>query len=234
MRPPPSTTPGSTPRRKGDDPFLPEQELLWWAPRVAVLLVILILLGWGLGSILHHRGLRLARQDGQAVLQRGTLSLRGWGPWIPDGAVAAWAPVPWTNGLVEPPVPGELEDLAPTFAGLLREAGRATADLAAVERLAAQERALQEWHRTRWGGDLPGGLELGALLAERTKPAPVVPPPPVSLEKGRAYNQARRALLLSAERLLGDLPPFGAGNPTEERDRAAIEAFILSMDTPTP
>lgn len=169
---PPNTTPGSSPRRPGDDPFLPEQELLWWLPRAAVLVGIvgaIILLALSAG---HRRQVQLAAVDGAAVLQRGALAPVGWTPWVPDGAVDAWAPVLWPEDGPAAPLDGELRLISDTFAGMLRRAARGAAgDVATLEALATQEEAFGVWYAGRFDGDGPPGAgEVAALLAAARVP----------------------------------------------------------------
>ena len=51
-------------------------------------------------------------------------------------------------------------------------------------------------------------------------------------DQRRSYNASRRALLQHAEQMLDDLPPLGQGSPEQARDRQALQAFIVAMDTP--
>ncbi len=167
MDPPPNTTPGASPRRPGDDPFLPEQELLWWLPRAAVLVGIvgaIIVLALSAG---HRRQVRLAAVDGGAVLERGALAPAGWTPWVPDGAVDAWAPVVWPEDGPAAPLDGELRLISDTFAGMLRRSARdAAGEVEQLEPLAAQEEAFAVWYAGRFDGDgPPGSGEVAALLA---------------------------------------------------------------------
>lgn len=211
------TTPGSAQKAGGDDPFLPEQELLWWLPRAAVLLLALGLVGAGVASLVHRQQVRLTAEDGVVVLERGRLAPSGWSPWVPDGSVVAWRSVPWPTAPDEP-LSGDLQELSKTFAGLVRASAReAGADL---PRLASQEDALAAWYRSRFEEPLPGAGTVAEIL--RTWQAPPL--------AGRAYQQGRRALLQDAERLLRSLP--AQGTPEEGRDRAALQGFVEAMDTP--
>ncbi len=211
------TTPGEARRAGGDDPFLPEQELLWWLPRAGAALVVLLMLVSGVASVFHRGQVRLASDDGEVVLQRGRLAPRGWTPHVPDGAVVAWQPVPWSTA-PEQPIHGDLDELTLTFVGIVRAAaGEPGADL---PRFAAQEDALATWHQNRFETPLAGAGTVAAMLV--TWEAPPL--------EGKAYNQQRRAVLQEAERLLRSLPDDGTAE--QRRDRAALEEFIDSMDTP--
>jgi hypothetical protein len=211
------TTPGTARKAGGDDPFLPEQELLWWLPRAGVALAVLLAVVLSIVSIVHRQEVRLTVEDGTVVLERGRLAPRGWTPWVPDGAVVAWRPVPWPDAPAAP-LAGDLEELAETFEGILRAAAAEPgADLA---RYAAQEDALAAWHRRRFERGLPGEGSVSAMLRAWEAPA---------LE-GKAYNQARRVLLQDAERLLSSLPE--EGDAEQARDRAALRGLIDAMDTP--
>lgn len=75
-----------------------------------------------------------------------------------------------------------------------------------------------------------------AAVAEEAEADPVTSAPPplseVELARARVYQSDRRSVLREAEELLARLPAPGRGRPTDERDRLALQAFILSMDTP--
>jgi hypothetical protein len=211
------TTPGDARRAGGDDPFLPEQELLWWLPRAGTALVVLLIVVGVVASFVHSRQLRLVSEGGEVVLERGRLAPRGWTPWVPDGAVVAWRPVPWTDAPGQP-ISGDLPELTTTFVGIVRAAaGEPGADL---PRYAAQEDALATWHQNRFDVGLPGQGSIAELL--RLWDAPPL--------EGKAYNTARRVLVQDAERVLRSLPGDGSGE--QRRDREAITAFIDAMDTP--
>lgn len=213
----PLTTPGGTKKAAGDDPFLPEQELLWWLPRVGVGLLVLLFLITTFLSFAHHRRVRLTNEGGQVVLERGRLAPRGWTPWVPDGAVLAWRAAPWPDA-PEAPLDGTLNELTRTFAGVVRAA--AAEPGADLTRLAAQEDALATWYRNRFEEPLPGEGTIAAML--RAWEAPPL--------EGKAYNQARRAILQDAERLVRSLPTDGS--PQDRRDRQSLQDFIDAMDTP--
>ena len=213
----PMTTPGGARKAGGDDPFLPEQELLWWLPRAGLGLLVLVFVILSIVSLVHRRQVRLTVEHGEVVLQRGRLAPRGWTPWVPDGAVVAWRAAPWPDA-PDAPLFGDLEELTETFVGVVRAAaGEPGADL---PRYAAQEDALAVWHRNRFERPLPGAGTVAAMLR-------VWEAPPLA---GKAYNQGRRALLQDAERLLRSLPEDGTG--AERRDLVALQEFIDAMDTP--
>ena len=144
-------------RRPGDDPFLPEEGFFWWLPRalsMAVILLALILLA---GATLHHGKYRLARTDegDMAVLERGRFRPWGWAPFIPDGALEAWAPVAWPES-VETSLEGEVRVLADAFLGFIRsQAAESRDDRAVLGQLEAQEAALETWYLGRWKGQEP-------------------------------------------------------------------------------
>lgn len=211
------TTPGGARKAGGDDPFLPEQELLWWLPRAGLALLVVVFLTLSIVSVVHRRQVRLVVEDGTVVLERGRLAPSGWTLWVPDGAVVAWRSVPWPDGPGDP-LFGDLEELVETFVGVLRAAANEPG--ADLPRYAAQEDAMAVWHQNRFEEPLPGAGTVAALL--RAWEAPPL--------EGRAYNQARRALLQDAERLLRSLPI--EGTPVDVRDRAALQGFVDAMDTP--
>ncbi len=142
-------------RRPGDDPFLPEEGLFWWLPKAALVLLLVFGLAYVVASSVHHGKYQLVRgPDGDAHLERGRFALGGWAPFVPDGALEAWAPLPWPEQSVEAPLAGDLVDLADTYLGFLRSsASKQIEDDAKVELLSVQEERLEAWYRDRWGAD---------------------------------------------------------------------------------
>jgi len=260
-------------RRRGDDPFLPEEGFAWWFPRAAAMLLVgvsLVLLGT---ASVHHGQYRLVLlEDGGAQLERGRFAPWGWESEIPDGALEAWAPVRWPAESVEAPLDGELRGLAETFLGFVRRQGReAAVGSEQLGRLEEQERELEVWYRERFSGDEPPAagslaerraeLEAGARAAEaeaeerrRQEEEEVAAEAAASaaaelaeaqrrardagavaeeeLRRARSFQAARRAVLRDAELLLEELQSEAEPSLERDRDRAALEAFIESMDTP--
>ncbi len=254
-------------RRAGDDPFLPEEGYFWWLPRVAAIALVTICVVLLTVATVHHGKYRLQRlEDGTVQLERGRFAPRGWGSYVPDGAVGAWSPVPWPHQAPDPPLRGELRDLSDTWLGMLRaHAEEVREDDGALGALAGQEDGFEAWYRGRWSEEpaTEGSVEqlrreqerlvadaaaareqqqreedeaaARAAAAEELARAQhaVVDPEGAQadeLSRARDYSADRRGLLGTAEQLLARLPPDGS--PEQERDRAAIEAFIAAMDTP--
>lgn len=142
-------------RRPGDDPFLPEENLLWWLPRAGLLLLLVFGSAYVAVAALQHGKYQLVHgPDGDAHLERGRFALSGWAPFVPDGALEAWAPLPWPEQSVEAPLAGELVDLADTYLGFLRSsASKHIEDDAKLDLLSAQEERLEAWYSDRWGAD---------------------------------------------------------------------------------
>lgn len=142
-------------RRPGDDPFLPEEGLFWWFPKAALLLLVLLGLGYLAIATVQHGKYQLVRSpDGNAGLERGRFALSGWAPFVPDGALEAWSPLAWPTESVASPLRGDLVDLADTYLGFLRSAaGAHIEDDARLDLLSAQEERFEAWYRDRWGAD---------------------------------------------------------------------------------
>ena len=144
-------------RRPGDDPFLPEEGFFWWLPRAVSMAAILLALILLAGATIHHGKYRLVstEEGNTAVLERGRFRPWGWAPFIPDGALEAWAPVAWPES-VESPLEGEVRVLADAFLGFIRsQAADSREDRAVLGRLEAQEAALETWYLSRWEGEEP-------------------------------------------------------------------------------
>jgi hypothetical protein len=174
-----------------------------------------------------------------------------------EAAFEAWYQERWDE---EPPQTGSIASLRSEArtareaeeeqARLEQEARDAEAAQAAAAELAdAQRRAELEaaGESVEEEAEAAGESELDA--GAQTEPgvidpfAPSVTPEPTpaptaepgedpALTAARAYASDRRAALRNAEDLLSRLPPPGQGTPEDARDRAALERFILSMDTP--
>lgn len=238
-------------RRPGDDPFLPEEGFFWWLPRALLMLFVLVALGLLTASTIHRGQVRLVKSDeGMAILERGRFYPSGWTPFVPDGSVEAWAPVLWPAQSVEPPLEGELRELADTYLGFVRSrAAQHPGDAGLVAAMEAQEDKLQAWYSERWAGELPPQpgtvrrqreereaareAELRAAREQAEAQAREAERETVAedaLSRARTYAARRRGLLREAEDLLAGLPEEGSAE--QSRDREAIEGFIESMDTP--
>lgn len=159
-------------RRPGDDPFLPEEGFFWWLPRAALALVGLALILFVVASVYNHGRYQLIRDSsGAALLQRGAFSPSGWNAHLPDGAALAWAPIPWPADSVEPPMQGEVLDLAESFLGFLRaEAARNIEDDQRLAALEEQEEHFGNWFRSRFEGqDFPHEGSVRDLRAVRDR-----------------------------------------------------------------
>jgi hypothetical protein len=140
-------------RRPGDDPFLPEEGFFWWLPRALLLLLVLVAAGYFIASTVNRGKYQLTvDQGGSAQLERGRFAPSGWVPFFPDGALEAWASVPWPEQTLEAPLQGELVDLADTYLGFLRtRAAQHLEDDAVLSALEAQEEKFEAWYMGRWG-----------------------------------------------------------------------------------
>ncbi|GEM_PF-3058149 len=242
-----------------DAPFGPEEALFGWVPRAgagaALLLAVLMLVSaWR-----HHDEYRLMPREAGATLERGVFAPWGWDPWTPAGGDEAWAPVPWSLGDDAPPLEGEIGDLADVFADLLTQRVEASlGDPAALEPAAAQLETFAAWYSAEFGQDPEPAARARALLkssderarseaeaaavaeeAEETARRLAILAEEAAADERerevavlRAHNAARRSLLLRVEEFLAGLPAPGAGSAQQEADRAAIEDFVHTMDTP--
>jgi hypothetical protein len=202
-------------RRPGDDPFLPEEGLFWWLPKAALLLVVLLGLGYLAIATVQHGKYQLVRSsEGNAGLERGRFALSGWAPFVPDGALEAWSPIAWPPGSVPSPLSGDLVDLANTYLGFLRSAASAhIEDDAQLDLLSAREERFEAWYRDRWGDDsVP---QPGDVKALRT-----------------ARDLARREVLAASEAAAEEQrrAELAAKHQAEVEDRARLEQEQSSLD----
>ncbi len=151
--------------RPGDDPFLPEEGFFWWLPRALAMGGVAIALLLLIGATIHHGKYRLAHyEEGDtAVLERGRFRPWGWAPFIPDGALDAWAPVAWPES-VDSPLEGEVRVLADAFLGFVRsQAAASREDEDTLGHLEAQEAALEAWYLGRWDEEPPQDRSIASL-----------------------------------------------------------------------
>ena len=186
-------------RRPGDDPFLPEEGFFWWLPRAALGVLLLFLAGYLITSTVNRGKYQLVLDDeGNAQLQRGQFAPSGWTPFVPDGAVEAWAPVRWPDNTVEAPLDGELVDLADTFLGFLRaSASRNLEDDQVLDRLGAQEEKYESWYGERWdASEFPQAENVKEQRAardnRRAEAAAAAEAAKAAAERQRAEQQAIR------------------------------------------
>jgi len=204
-------------RRPGDDPFLPEEGLFWWLPRAALLLILLLGLGYlTLSSVNRGKYQLVLDGDGNAVLERGRFSTSGWNSFVPDGALEAWAPVPWPQQSVEAPLEGALVDLADTYLGFLRfQATKHLEDDVVLDVLAVQEEKLEDWYRTRW--DAASVPQPGDVKAQRAA-------------RDHAREEVAAALAAAAEARLQEQLQAKLQAEVEEQARIEEELRESSMD----
>ncbi len=157
-----------SPERSGDDPFLPEEGFFWWLPRAAAILLVLVALILLTVATIHHGKYRLVRlDDGAASLERGRFAPRGWEAFAPDGGIEAWSGVQWHASAPEPPLHGELRDLAETWLGMIR-AGAADiseGDFEALEQAESKEYAFEAWYQARYSATPPAVGSIGEVRA---------------------------------------------------------------------
>jgi len=244
-----------------DAPFGPEEALFGWVPRAGAAAVLLIAVLMLASAWRHHDEYRLMPREAGATLERGVFAPWGWDPWTPNGAAAAWSPVPWALGDDAPPLEGDLGDLADVFADLLTQRVEASlGDPAALDPASAQVEAFAAWYGAEFGEEPEPilraralqqaavdqakseaeAVEAAAEAEEEARRLAILAQEAVATERERAvagqraHNAARRSLLLRVEDFLAGLPPAGEGSPQQEADRAAIETFVRTMDTPVP
>ena len=244
-----------------DAPFGPEEALFGWLPRAGAAGFLLLALALLFFAWRHHDDYRLIPRDGGASLERGVFAPWGWDAWTPEASGAAWASVPWALGDDAPPLEGELGDLADVFADLLTEQVEASlGDPAALAAATTQLEAFAAWYSSEFGHDPEPAARARALLqagvetqrsheeaaraaeeaeAEARKQAVLADEAAATeaereLARVRAHSASRRSLLIRVEEFLDGLPPAGEGTLQEEADRAALETFVRTMDTPLP
>ena len=248
-------------RRPGDDPFLPEEGFFWWLPRASLVLLVLVAAGYFITSTVNRGKYQLAvAEGGEAQLERGRFAPSGWVSFVPDGALEAWASVPWPVQTLEAPVEGELVDLADTYLGFLRtRAAQNLEDELILSAMEAQEQKFQAWYSGRWGAErIPQTESIQELRVRRdqlraeaaeAEAERIQRLEQVRLEaeaeelarreselsaesstRARNYAARRRLLIREAEAMLEELPATGGAE--QARDRQAIEDFIDSMNTP--
>lgn len=221
------------PRRKsGDDPFLPEEGYFWWLPRaMAIALVSVCVVLLTVASV-HHGKFRLQRlDDGTVQLERGRFAPRGWGSFVPDGALGAWAPVPWPAQAPEPPLRGELRDLADTWLGMLRAQAEATnGDTVALAELRAREDSFSAWYSSHWGEEPPAEGSIGRLIQEQEQ---IVSEAAAAREEQRreeteaAARAAAVEEMAAAQRRIVDPEGVNADEIARARDYAADRRAVL-------